>query len=416
MFYVTLLCLVTFASASATNCLLQSLTSSEYTVCQFCATERFVYFLQDSGRKVLCSANATSTNDPATTAEQIAVGLLSYGRIQGQFWADAAATTAALAHLIQYMPIRDSLQLYSSSDRFFDFLLSHIRFALLVRSKSGAAWAKNTTLITDEIFLDYVLPYSFLDEKRDVNFFWRARFYQLFMTHEYAAPNQPQLHNDVSKTANITEAMHVLAELLPTASVSGTFFFVANGLSASPGPTINWESETSPMRMSPAQVIHLGGGSCTGTAIVLAAAARSVGIPARVVGCSQSIKDDDHHWVEFYDPTLPSPFGDGWHTKEGTSKGNSGGPWDTPSAPMNGCLKYLIPGGKQRLNTIWSSSWSSMTYMPLQWSVGRGQAADVRTKRLAFVGGMNACGRYCTAWGCGMNQTHKYTQKECEPN
>ena len=41
-----------------------------------------------------------------------------------------------------------------------------------------------------------------------------------------------------------------------------------------------------------------------------------------------------------------SPFEDGWHTKEGTSSGNEGGPWDSPSAPMNGCFKYLVSKDK----------------------------------------------------------------------
>ncbi len=64
----------------------------------------------------------------------------------------------------------------------------------------------------------------------------------------------------------------------------------------------------------------------------MAAVARSVGIPIRVAGCSQSILDDDHHWTEFYDDKSASgPFGDSWHTKEGVSKGNEGGPWDAPS-------------------------------------------------------------------------------------
>jgi hypothetical protein len=246
-----------------------------------------------------------------------------------------------------------------------------------------------------------LLVFSFLDEKRDVNFFSRQRFYAMFLRNASRAPN-------------ITSAMHYLATTIPRAHASGVLSFDDQLII---GPPVTWESETSPMRMSPEQVIQLGGGSCTGTAIVLAAVARSVGIPVRVVGCSQSIPNDDHHWVEFYDPTVPSPFGDGWHTKEGTSSGNEGGPWDAPSAPMKGCLKYLIPGDKHRLNTIWSSSWSSSTYLPLQWSVGSGSdssAKNAHMKQFAFVGGSNGCGRYCTAWGCGMNQTMKYNQKECD--
>jgi transglutaminase-like putative cysteine protease len=42
--------------------------------------------------------------------------------------------------------------------------------------------------------------------------------------------------------------------------------------------------------------VVLHGGSCTGTGIVLVAAARSVGIPARLAGCPESVvRGDDHH-------------------------------------------------------------------------------------------------------------------------
>ena len=150
------------------------------------------------------------------------------------------------------------------------------------------------------------------------------------------------------------------------------------------------------------------GGSCTGTGIVMAAAARSVGIPVRLVGCSQSVPGDDHHWVEFYDASTTGPFAadsHAWHTREGTSAGNRDGPWDAPSAPMNTCLSYLIPN--DRLNTIWGSSWSGSDYMPLQWS------NTTLHEKLSFVGGVNLCGQYCAAWGCGTNQTHKWAQEDC---
>ena len=174
------------------------------------------------------------------------------------------------------------------------------------------------------------------------------------------------------------------------------------------GSVVRWQSETSPMRLSPSQVIHLGGGSCTGTAVVLAAAARSVGIAARVTGCSQSIIGDDHHWVEFYDPQAPqSPLGGPWHTKEGTSAGNEGGPWDAPSGPMNRCLSKLIPKDPARLNTIWASQWSSPAFLPFQWQLPT-------HAKLGFVGGLNRCGAYCQAWGCGANQTDRWTQDQCD--
>ena len=57
-----------------------------------------------------------------------------------------------------------------------------------------------------EIFLDYVLPYSFLNEKRDLTFKWRSRFYQLF-------------HQNISKLENITSAMHYIASEIPSSFI-----------------------------------------------------------------------------------------------------------------------------------------------------------------------------------------------------
>lgn len=80
----------------------------------------------------------------------------------------------------------------------------------------------------------------------------------------------------------------------------------------------------------------------------MAAVARSVGIPIRIAGCSQSIPDDDHHWTEFYDDKSSSgQFGDSWHTKEGVSKGNEGGPWDAPSTSYCSFISQEIQSNKR---------------------------------------------------------------------
>ena len=191
------------------------------------------------------------------------------------------------------------------------------------------------------------------------------------------------------------------------------------------GSPFTWKSSTAPAYLSPHQVAETGA-SCTGTALVLLAAYRSVGIPARVAGCSNEYKngawvDDDHHWVEYWDATVAGPFtpagGDddadatSWHTKEGTSKGNAGGPWDSPSSSMSGCLAKMVPG--DNMATLWASSWSSSTFFPTMWH------NDSWALSTGFVGGYNACGRYCSAWGCGngssMDQVNYYTQEECGP-
>jgi hypothetical protein len=96
-------------------------------------------------------------------------------------------------------------------------------------------------------------------------------------------------------------------------------------------------------------------------------------LQARIAGCSNSIVEgDDHHWVEFYDPSQPGPFGDFWHTKEGVSEGNEGGPWDSVSGPMRGCLRGVLPHSP--MNTIWAANWSAQTFLPTQWNRGTFQS------------------------------------------
>ena len=69
------------------------------------------------------------------------------------------------------------------------------------------------------------------------------------------------------------------------------------------------------------------------------------------------------------------------------------------------CLAWAIPG--DALNTLYATDWTGPTYVPLDWSDS--QAA----RAWAWVGGVNRCGDYCTAWGCGPNNTQHWTQEEC---
>jgi len=357
---------------------------TDFIACLFCNNAKFAHFaktLNSTATSALCEA---ASHNVASDSRFIAQVLAEYGEVMaGVYWRNDTEAHQALAHLVQFMPRRDAALLLDGDDSFLHFLFEHVRYALLARG----GFLRD---IPDDVFLDYVLPYAFLNEKRDQEFRWRPRFSQLFSTL-------------VANSSNTTEAMHRLASALPHASTQGVLELDG---SLMPGNMIRWRSETSPMNLSPEQVAAHGG-SCTGTAITMAAAARSVGIPVRIAGCSQSVPADDHHWLEYYDSTFPGPFNNSWHTKEGTSAGNAGGPWDTPSGPMNKCLAYLLP--EDKFNTMWASCWSSPVYMPLQWT------NSSLHRQWGFVGGINMCGAYCTAWGCGMNHTDRWPQHACEP-
>ena len=127
------------------------------------------------------------------------------------------------------------------------------------------------------VFADAVLPYSVLDEKRDVFWRWRPRFARLF-------------RDVTSGAASVTDAMRALAAAIPQADALGVLAQTAGGgeIELLPGQPITWRSSVSPAMLSVQDVASFGG-SCTGTAIVMVAAARSVGIPARLAGCGESV-------------------------------------------------------------------------------------------------------------------------------
>ena len=381
-------------NANLNNCL-KATSDVQFFICHFCKNNLLNYISNQKDAKVatdMCSSSDSNNNNNSTTYEQLDIissTIISYGNLHGYYWNNASLTKLCLTHLIQFMPRRDTILMYGQLDVFLEYLFQHIRYAILSRTK-GPSFL-NAKEIPIEIFLDYVLPYSFLNEKRDLTFKWRSRFYQLF-------------HHNISKLENITSAMHYIASEIPSSFISGYLQVDGN---AELGDPISWESETSPMNLSPQQVVEHHG-SCTGTAITMAAAARSVGIPIRIAGCSQSIEGDDHHWTEYYEPNVIGPFKDFWHTKEGTSNGNAGGPWDALSEPMEKCLGYLIAKDPKKLNTIYASQYSGKENMILQWG---GYTYDGYV--YDHVGGVNRCGAYCTKWGCGQKHDQFYNQMEC---
>lgn len=366
-------------------------TTDENLLCAVCSTAVYRVAMTPSDAKK-CGSE-TARPDAASIAARTA---MAAGTIQGWHWLDAGGpetnASQCVEHLFKYMPRRDILSLFSSGYTGLEFILSSVRLALQARAIVPAAqnvsWGN---------FLDYVLPYNVLDEKIDLSFGWRARFYQAF------APL-------LSESQNVTDAMYVLAGAVPELMSLGALAQAVPEAGSDlvlPGPPFTWKSETAPAFMSVEQVARFGG-SCTGTAIVLVKAARSVGLPVRIAGCSESIvAGDDHHWVEFYDPANPGPFGDGWHTREGVSTGNKNGPWDAPSAPMGGCLEGVLPRAQMR--SLWASKWSSDTFLPSLWH------NTTQDAFWGFVGGENRCGAYCQAWGCGPNRTKSYTQAQCGP-
>ena len=159
-----------------------------------------------------------------------------------------------LAFLIANMPDADLLSLKA------DFLLTNTELAYKARSE--VPWGK---AIPEEVFLNDVLPYANVDEKRDA---WRKEFYELCL---------PM----VKSCKSPTEATQKLnAELFKELK-------------------LQYSTQRKAPNQSPKESIKQGKASCTGLSIVLSDACRAVCIPARLVGTPLwANKSGNHTWVE----------------------------------------------------------------------------------------------------------------------
>ena len=112
--------------------------------------------------------------------------------------------------------------------------------------KYGASW---------QAFLDFVLPYAAINEKRDIGWHGRRRLHRLLTGYTNVAnTSNTTLPPALADCDNATAAMHTIVQLLPFAMVDG-----AQGFATSPpvqveGETVNWKSETAPAMLSPEQV------------------------------------------------------------------------------------------------------------------------------------------------------------------
>jgi len=168
-----------------------------------------------------------------------------------------------VAFLIANMPRRDLVSLKS------DFILRNVECAYLAREKSP--WGRD---IPNDLFLNYVLPYVNVNERRDD---WRQDFYERFMpvVQECKTPSEAALTLNKEVFERLNVKYHASKRPKPDQS-----------------PYETLEAE--------------GYASCTGLSIMLTDACRAVGVPARVAGTPMwTTVRGNHTWVEIWD--------EGWH-------------------------------------------------------------------------------------------------------
>jgi len=186
---------------------------------------------------------------------------------------------AAMTWLITHMPQRD-LQTLSAQ-----FLLDNCAEA--TRAWRSAPWHD---AVSQEMFFDCILPYACINETRDE---WRKSL------RERCAPL-------IANAKTPSQAAAILnRELFPLVGVK-------------------YSTKRKRADQSPRESMESGLASCTGLAIILVDACRSVGIPARFAGIPMWIDGSGNHsWTEVWDGTwhftgAAEPTGDeldkGWFT------------------------------------------------------------------------------------------------------
>ena len=161
-----------------------------------------------------------------------------------------------MAFLIAYMPEVDLKTLTA------DFLLTNCQYAYKVRNEYD--WCKN---LPDSIFFNDVLPYRNINETADN---WRKDFYDRFSKYLKDCKDVRDVFYKIN--ANIQNELQV-----------------------------EYNTKRNKADQSPYESMEINMASCTGLAILLNDALRSVGIPARIVGVPLWYDmSGNHNWTEVW--------------------------------------------------------------------------------------------------------------------
>ena len=143
-----------------------------------------------------------------------------------------------------------------------ELLKENVEYANIARTKYS--WAK---AVPQDVYLHEVLPYHVVDEVRDA---WRKELYEMF------APA-------VDSCATMYEALCAVNANIPR--LTG----------------VDYNTKREKTNQSPRESMRQGMASCTGLAILLVDAYRSVGIPARFAGtASWHDNRGNHSWTEVW--------------------------------------------------------------------------------------------------------------------
>lgn len=139
--------------------------------------------------------------------------------------------------------------------------------------------------VSEELKAEYVTPDTVIDEERDD---WRSLFTEIFT---------PVVADAKTATEAVQKINAVIWDKLD----------------------VHYSTKRDKANQSPFHSMRIHMASCTGMGILQVCAYRSVGIPARLVGCNWTTIPGNHSWPEFWDGDWhffgdgnPSPIDEGW--------------------------------------------------------------------------------------------------------
>jgi len=168
----------------------------------------------------------------------------------------APASDEDYAFLVRHMPAKDRGAVSE------DYLRRNV--ALAQEARRTAPWRDT---ISDEVFREYVLPYSSIGEEVDD---WRPLFREKFWP----------LVKDCKTTG---EAVQI---------INSKIWKILG---------VRYNTKRDKPDQSPFHSMRIHMASCTGLAILEIDVYRACGIPARFVGCNWTPIPGNHSWVEYYD-------------------------------------------------------------------------------------------------------------------
>jgi len=176
----------------------------------------------------------------------------------GAIRAVKAEQREAVAYLLAYMPERDLVSLKK------DFIVENVEYSY--RALAEAPWGKD---IPRELFLNDILPYASINERRDR---WRKDFFDRFMPLAKKCKTPGEAAVMLNRTIYHTLGVRYHASKRP-------------------------KPDQSPYESTEAKFA-----SCTGLAVMLVDACRAVGVPARFAGVPIWYnRSGNHSWVEVWD-------------------------------------------------------------------------------------------------------------------